>query len=162
MQCTAKACIKVMSQLRQHDKQARDDKANNTRQKQTFKVGDKVSFFIPPTASEAKRRGRKVKHITHYRGPATITNVRTPTTYDIVHNGKKYARATAELRPYRAKGSTTQNATATRPEQGEIKPGEWVAYRDNLEDDKFHIGKVASTGDFVTLEAWATTAKQLN
>ena len=49
-----------------------------------------------------------------------------------------------------------------KPVQGELKPGEWVAYRDNLEDEKFHVGKVASTGDFVTLETWATTAKQLS
>ena len=161
MQSTAKACMKAMEQLRQHDKQMRADKANKTAQKQTFKVGDKVSFFIPPTAQEAKRRGRKVKHITHYRGPAVVTNVRTPTTYDIEHKGKKYARATSELRPYRAKGILAPEMPAKRSREQEIEAGDWVAYRDNLEDSKFHIGKVISTGDFITLEAWATTAKQI-
>ena len=48
MQCTAKACVKAMELLRQHDKQTRANKANEgTRHKQTFKVGDRVSFFIP-------------------------------------------------------------------------------------------------------------------
>ena len=161
MQATAKACMRAMEQLRQHDKQMRANKANKTAQQQTFKVGDKVSFFIPPTAQEVKRRGRKVKHIAHYRGPATVTNVRTPTTYDIEYKGKKYARATSELRPYRAKGNLSVKAPTKRPREHEIEPGDWVAYRDNLDDNKFHVGKVISTGDFITLEAWATTAKQI-
>ena len=162
MQSTAKACISALKQLRQHDKQARADKANNTRQRQTFKVGDKVAFFIPPTAAEAKRRKRKAKHIMPYKGPAVVTNVRTPTTYDIEYKGKRYARATAELRPYRAKGEPADAVRPEGPQEEELHAGEWVAYRDDMEDTHFHVGKIVSLGDFITVEAWATTAARVD
>ena len=86
--------------------------ANKTRITQTFKKGDKVSFYIPPTLSEAKRKStRKSKHLLQYKGPAIITNVRTPTTYDLTYKKRKYARATAELRPYRAREEAGAVAT---------------------------------------------------
>ena len=40
MQTAAKAMCEAIRLLRTHDKQARADAANKTRQKQTFKVGD--------------------------------------------------------------------------------------------------------------------------
>ena len=35
--------------------------------------GDKVYFYQPPSQNEVIQRGRKAKHLMHYRGPATIT-----------------------------------------------------------------------------------------
>jgi transposase InsO family protein len=37
-----------------------------------YKIGTKVYFYKPPSASEAERRGRKAKHMEHYAGPAKI------------------------------------------------------------------------------------------
>ena len=34
--------------------------------------GTKVYFYKPPSAIEAEKKGRKAKHMDHYRGPATI------------------------------------------------------------------------------------------
>ncbi len=37
-----------------------------------LKTGDRVYFYRPPSQHEVIRRGRKAKHLAHYRGPATI------------------------------------------------------------------------------------------
>jgi hypothetical protein len=37
-----------------------------------YKIGTKVYFYKPPSASEAEKRGRKAKHMDHYSGPAKI------------------------------------------------------------------------------------------
>ena len=37
-----------------------------------YKEGTKVSFYKPPSALEAEKKGRKAKHMDHYVGPATI------------------------------------------------------------------------------------------
>ena len=38
--------------------------------KKLWKVGDKVSFFIPPSQNQMKQTGKRKKHIFHYRSPA--------------------------------------------------------------------------------------------
>ena len=43
----------------------------------------------------------------------------------------------------------------------DIAKVDWVAGIDDLQDKHFHIGQVVSTGDFVQVEAWATTAPTL-
>ena len=35
--------------------------------------GEKVYFYQPPSQNEVIQRGRKAKHLMHYRDPATIT-----------------------------------------------------------------------------------------
>ena len=167
MQQAAKIMCESIRQLRTHDKQTRADAANKTKQKQTFKLGDKVVFYIPPTQKEAQERGRKVKHLAYYRGPATITQVRTPTTYSLEHEGKKYARATAELRPYKGNASKKKKVAFDVPEkqqsevQQPIGKGEWVLYRDDLESANYHLGKVQTTGENLEIATWATATKKL-
>ena len=36
-------------------------------------VGTEVYFYKPPTVQDVKQKGRKVKHLEHYVGPARIT-----------------------------------------------------------------------------------------
>ena len=40
--------------------------------KRTFKQHDKVAVFVPPTAAEAAKRGRKVKHLVGTEGPVPL------------------------------------------------------------------------------------------
>ena len=37
-----------------------------------YKIGSEVYFYKPPTALESEKKGRKVKHMDHYAGPAKI------------------------------------------------------------------------------------------
>ena len=57
-----------------------------------LRVGDKVLFYIPPTAEEAELAQRKAKHLPQYRGPAVITRVMTPTTYELKYGNRTYKR----------------------------------------------------------------------
>ena len=67
-------------------------------------VGDRVAFFIPPTAEEAELAARKAKHLPQFRGPAHITKVLTPTTFELRFKNRTYKRCLSELRRYRATG----------------------------------------------------------
>jgi hypothetical protein len=40
----------------------------------TFEPKDLVYFYKPPTQAQALATGRKVKHLAHYWGPATVTS----------------------------------------------------------------------------------------
>ena len=96
----------------------------------TFNVGDKVSFFIPPTAREAEEElGRKAKHIQHFKGPATVTAKLSPTTFVIVYQGTTYyGRCSSELKPYRSE-DTPWLVTAAHV-HSEFKVSNFVALSD--------------------------------
>jgi hypothetical protein len=38
-----------------------------------YPIGTKVFFYRPPSKQEADSKGRRVKHIDHYVGPARVT-----------------------------------------------------------------------------------------
>ena len=163
IQQAAKATIQSIKQVRRHDKAMRALQANRTRQRQQFQVGDRVAFYIPPDKKTIDRTGRKAKHLMQYRGPAEITNVRTPTTYDLEYNGRKYSRATSELRPYRNRRSLQVDIPEYEDDEDEaISMNEYVAYIENEGDANFHVGKVKAVGENIILDCYATTAPNLN
>merc|ERR1711966_100110 len=47
--------------------------AGKHRSKHAYKSGDQIWFYKPPSQNQAIATGRKVKHLSHYYGPATIT-----------------------------------------------------------------------------------------
>ena len=63
--------------------------------------GDKVYFYQPPSQNEVIERGRKVKHLMHYRGPATITQPipGRRRQYEIEYKGKLFKRDIGMLIP---------------------------------------------------------------
>jgi hypothetical protein len=60
----------------------------------TFQVGDKVKVRVAPTASQLEETGRRAKHITACRGPCTIVERLSLTTYSAVDDA---SRRTYEL-----------------------------------------------------------------
>ena len=80
---TAKAMQQILQQQLRQDTAQRAEEANKTDINHTFEEGDKVSFYIPPTAKEAEELGLKAKHIQHFKGPATIKTKLSPTTFII-------------------------------------------------------------------------------
>jgi hypothetical protein len=134
----AKAYAQAIEQMRIVDKQQTADAANERGRgrPKKYKTGDKVSFFIPPTHEETVRRGRKAKHLLAYRGPAIVSKVLSPTTYELSYQGRRYSRATAELRPYHghqlpAAAVGTAGLTHEPDENNEqrtIKVGKYVAF----------------------------------
>ena len=157
----AKATTTAMEQLRRHDKSMRARHANNNRQRQTFKLGDKVSFFIPPSKETTDKEQRKAKHLMQYKGPAIITRVRTPTTYDLQYRGRKYSRATSELRPYKDKHVRWAPPITIDDPSGQINKGEFIAYLEQPGERNYHIGQVVQTGDDIVVNSFATSGSNI-
>ncbi len=83
----------------------------------TFQVGDKVKVRVPPTASQLEETGRRVKHITAWRGPCTIVERLSATTYSAVDDTsrRRYERSIANLLPYRAQRAKVKWMLPTAP-----------------------------------------------
>ena len=153
--------MKAIENLRRHDKAMRARASNDNTRHQQFQVGDKVSFYIPPSKPETVQQQKKGKHLLQYRGPADITRVRTPTTYDLEFSNRKYSRATSELRPYKHKQVQWRSNEITPAERDDMHIGQYVAYMEEPGDDHFHVGKVAAMGDNLILDTYATTTASL-
>lgn len=160
IQESAEAFARAAAQLREQNQRLSAQKLNAGGHEAKYKVGDAVTFYIPPTASQAERRGRKAKHLSWYRGPAKIVRVLSGTTYQLEHQGTLYNRATSELRPYRGragraknnsnKGSERQPATPGAHDNRTEQPqkytvGTYLAYRTNSGDRRYHVGLVVAT-----------------
>ena len=138
------------------DRQGRDPSRN------------RVVFYIPPSAEEAKKAGRKMKHLPHFRGLATITTVPSDTTYEMTHHGRTYKRSVQELRRYKAAAPPTDLATANDEAMlaSDLKVDNYVALcdSDDPEYNQFHVAKVlridADAGE-AQLHQYATKAVKL-
>ena len=92
--------------------------------------------------------------------PPSQNILTTILTYDLVHKGRKYSRATAELRPYK-KGVQWQEISTPSPIVNTYEVNGIVAYLENSNDSNYHIGKIATMGDDIVIDAWATTAPNI-
>jgi hypothetical protein len=63
--------------------------------------GDKVCFYKPPSQQEVQQGSRKVKHLMHYQGPATIIGSISgrKRQYEFEYNGRRYKRDISMLIP---------------------------------------------------------------
>jgi hypothetical protein len=106
---------------------------NLTGSAKTFQVGDKVKVRVPPTASQLEETGRRAKHITAWRGPCTIVERLSATTYSAVDDTsqRRYERSIANLLPYRAKRAKVNADAAYSPTYSEpFAEDELIAVRD--------------------------------
>ena len=64
---TARAFEELARQAQLRQRSTSASAANAKGGRHSFEVGDRVVFYIPPTTEEAKRAGRKQKHIPHVK-----------------------------------------------------------------------------------------------
>jgi hypothetical protein len=66
-----------------------------------LKQGDTVYFYKPPSQQEVIQRNRKVKHLMHYQGPATIIGSISgrKRQYEFEYNERRYKRDISMLIP---------------------------------------------------------------
>jgi hypothetical protein len=105
--------------------------------------GMKVYFYKPPSQQEVTTKGRKVKHLAHYHGPATVTANPRRRQLELQYEGKKtFNRDISLVIPVKDFGSldedsfdpvTTETvATPSLHIKGEIpKEGELVVIKDS-------------------------------
>jgi len=101
MKVTAKAFEKQIQNMRQ---EAAEEAAKYKSKgpKRMYKVGDQVSFYLPPSEKEAEETGRKPEHMLQYKGPGIITKILSRTTYQLEYEGRTYYRCFSELRRYQS------------------------------------------------------------
>ena len=151
MQTTATAYVQILKQIQLQDTTRRAQRLNRRGFNHELQEGDRVSFFIPPSADEAKRAGRKPKHLQQFKGPATIIKKLSPTTFAIKYRGSTYGRCASELRKYNSDG-TPELMDVNQDNIHEFRIGDFVALCDH-EDPKhkyhshYHIGEVINIAD---------------
>ena len=107
-------------------------------------------------------------YMPQFRGPAIVTKVMTPTTFQIEHKGRTYKRCLTELRPYRARNDPTLDTGVAPDSATSFEIGAFIAYRDTDDDNdpdskRFHLGKVTNVADGEAhVHCYATSGKALS
>ena len=162
------ASTKAFSQIaHNYQKLLAEDRAKLLNQKgtfKTFKVGDQVSFYIPPSEQEAKAAGRKPKHLVQFRGPATITKSESSTNsaFKIQYQGRSYYRSVINLNHYKSQDISNLR----EPEiDTDIIINDFVAMcdeEDDPHDNKYHICKVLDVNeDNIKVWYYGTQSKNI-
>jgi len=127
-----------------------------------FRVGDKVTFYLPPNEREALSMGKNPKHLLQYRGPGIITRVLSPnnTSFELKYEGRTYRRNVMHLSPYTSNGEVPSNVLLKM--DNTVSVGSFVAVLDNTGDKKYHIAKVLDVGETTTwIHYYATKSPNL-
>ena len=138
-------------------KSAQDEqnsRLNAGSRKIVFELGTKVSIYFPRHAVESDW---KVKHITHWRGPMTVVERPTNTTYVLKEDssGQVFQRSVTNIKKYKAAGERDPGAKVAGAEN--FLAGDMVATRDTTDSKEFWIAKVISVdADSIKCHFWAT------
>ena len=150
MRDTAKAFIEQIEKVRREAAE-RTAELSKKGMKRVYKEGEKVSFFIPPSEKEANDMGRKPKHMLQYRGPATIVERLSNTSYQLEFEGRTYYRCFQELRKYKSHDLPVDlpMANGKNMQVNRFIVGNFVTLcdTDDPQDDLFHLCKVTSIED---------------
>lgn len=133
-------------------------KLNAAGRKVTYKVGDLVRIFFPPSAAEVKRAGRMTKHLCHYKGPLRIVQVIGNTGYKVVDikTGMHYERTLPNIASWQgadAEGKTFDEgndkqknkrptSSKCKASTGYFREGDFIAARCDRLQDRYWIGKI--------------------
>jgi hypothetical protein len=112
-----------------------------------FQTGTRVYFYRPPSQQEVLKTGRKVKHLMHYRGPATVTKLipGRRRQYEIEFQGKTYKRDVGMLVPEQTISDIdVTTLDPTKSQQETIKP-QLYAKGETLHEDKLIICRTDKT-----------------
>ena len=148
------------------------------RWKYLCKLGDLVKIFIPPTANEATRRGRKVKHCFWYRGPAKVVKILSQTTFTVqmCRDKRLYDRSISNISPWGKPNPKDRNmtleSTPPRPNGPTIEAspastnvydkGDLIAVKDDASEDTYWLADVTRVrGDDLTLAYYGTNGRAL-
>ena len=99
----ASAFNEVISNIKAYE---RANAANNLnaygRPLREFAVGDRVTFYLPPSQAEAEKMGKNPKHMLQYQGPGIITEAlsNNNTSFAIKCNNRTYKRNIMHISKY--------------------------------------------------------------
>jgi hypothetical protein len=129
----------------------------------TFKINDRVKIYVPPTHAQILHTGRKSNHIVAWRGPCFITQILSPSSYEMEEecSGRKFQRTIINIRPFRA----TKNPPPPHHDlvsAAALHANTIVAVRDTP-DSAFHLAKVLHLNEnHLSLHYLGTTTPRLD
>ena len=130
--------------------------------KHTYQVGDRVTFYLPPSQDQAQKLGKYPKHLLQYAGPGELVQAlsNNGTAWKIRWNGRTYHRNVMHMIPYRP--DTVVQEEQRFIQDNSVTVGSYVAVMDDSEDDHYHIAQVIEmTDDLTTLHYMGTGSKTL-
>ena len=127
-----------------------------------FGVGDKVTFYLPPSQKEAQRMRKNPKHMLQYHGPGIIEEALSEnnTSFSIRYNNRTYKRNIMHISKY----TSDQNAPANLQMyiDNSHNVGSYVAALDGSDDTHYHLAKITSVDEHTTtLHYYATYGTRL-
>ncbi len=154
----------VFSQLaKTHDTFVRTETAARLNKKgttTTFASGDKVKVRVPPTQAQLLATGRRAKHITAWRGPCTVLERLSTTSYAIMDDTthRRYERVVSNMAPYRAaKAKVNPDAQYNQHYSNPLVEGEFIAIRDNVSGPYYIAEVMAVDATTVNLHYYGCT-----
>ena len=127
-----------------------------------YRIGDQVSFYLPPSEEAAKSMGKKKKHMLQFVGPGEIVEVLSPnnTAFRIKYQGRHYQRNVMHLNKYTSPDQVPGDIQiALDPE---VTVGSFVAVLDETGDARYHVAKVIDiTDQNMMVHYYGTKSRQL-
>jgi hypothetical protein len=129
----------------------------------TFALHDRVKIYVPPTHAQILITGRKSNHIVAWRGPCTITQILSPSSYEMEEDrsGRTFQRTIINIRPFRA----TKHPPPPHHDlvsAAALHANTTIAVRDTS-DSAFHLAKVLHLDEnHLSLHYLGTTTPHLN
>ena len=160
---SARAFSEIISNIKAYERARTANKLNAYGHPlKSYKVGDKVTFYLPPNDKEAKRMGKNPKHMLQYQGPGTIVEAlsNNNTSFKIKCGSRHYNRNIMHISPY----TSTQEVPAQLllHIDDTVSVGSFVAVLDNDTDSHYHIAKVVDVNENTThLHYHVTKSKRL-
>ena len=127
-----------------------------------FAVGDKVTFYLPPSQKEALRMKKNPKHMLQYQGPGIITEAlsNNNTSFAIKCNNRTYKRNIMHISKYTSDQPVPANLQMYI--DNSHNEGSFVAVLDDDEDTHYHIAKILSVDEHTTtIHYYATYGPRL-
>ena len=91
MRTTVQAFIDQIKNVRK-EAEERSARLNKRGIKRIFDVGNRISFFIPPSEKEAETMEPKHLLVIQYRGPVNVIRKLSDTMFQLEFEGKTYYR----------------------------------------------------------------------
>ncbi len=148
-EAVARSTTAFTALARTHDVFVRAETAARLNEKgssRTFQVREKVKVRVPPTQAQLLETGRRAKHVTAWRGPCTILERISSTSYAAIDDTtkKRYERVVSNLLPYRARKAKLNADAQYNPHYSHpFLEGEFIAIRDDVAGP-YYVAEVMS------------------
>ena len=115
-----------------------------------FAVGDRVTFYLPPSQREAEKMGKNPKHMLQYQGPVIITEALSNgnTSFAISYNNRTYKRNIMHMSKYTSEKYVPVNVRMYIDNSHNV--GSFVAVLDNTDDNHYHLAKIVNLDEHTT------------